>query len=183
MGAGNHKTFVAFLALMLLSQVLFCQVVSSMLTQTYLLQLAAPHSLTAGGLAAASSKLAGASSSKAGGLGASQGVTAAGAAAAVAAGEQGPPGAVSAVDTAAGVQGKPAASHSQGGLRLTLQALWAVGSTHTGLLLLLLAQVRFFGLQRRVSLDTTHANWSLSKLQFTDPPNSPLLLVRNEWGQ
>lgn len=45
-GAGNHKTFVAFLAVMLLSQVLFCQVVSSMLTQQYLLQqLAAPQAL------------------------------------------------------------------------------------------------------------------------------------------
>jgi len=37
-GAGNHKTFVAFLAVMLLSQLLFCQVVVTMLTQLYLLQ-------------------------------------------------------------------------------------------------------------------------------------------------
>lgn len=163
-GAGNHKTFVAFLALMLLSQALFCQVVTSMLTQTYLLQVAAPHS-TAAGLRTGNSAGTGiahvqgtpAAASAAGtdavGLG-----TAAGAA--IAAGQHSAgSSADQAVDSAAqdqqaggSVTSTPrpaagshgtAAKHSDHGWWLTLQALWAAGSTQMGLLLLLLAQVRY----------------------------------------
>jgi hypothetical protein len=161
-GAGNHKTFVAFLALMVLSQALFCQVVTSMLTHTYLLQIAAPHSTAAGvhaGNSAGTSiahvqgtpAVAGGAGSDAAGLRTAGAVIAAGqhstgssldrAVDAAAQGQQTGGSAASTPGVEAGAHGR-AAKHSHRGLWLTLQALWAAGSTHMGLLLLLLAQVR-----------------------------------------
>jgi hypothetical protein len=166
-GAGNHKTFVAFLAVMLLSQVLFCQVVSSMLTQQYLLQqLSAPQALqhtglisTAGGSSRAGGNLQGlvAGGGRSGGAAASVGAaTAAGTPGAAAAGgglkrrlRQQAGRRVHSSSTAgvAGPGSNPAGrSVGQGpggqwGVGRTLRALWAARNTHMGLLLLLLAQV------------------------------------------
>lgn len=160
-GAGNHKTFVAFLALMLLSQLLFCQLTTSMLTQTYLLQLSAPLYNSPVGAAHTAATLGGSGSSglqaapgtATGGLGAAgaaSGVAAGGAAAgqssssSTAAGAPGPEAALQqGQDSAAGGAGRAAggAAGSHQGWWFALQALWASGSTHTGLVLLLLAQV------------------------------------------
>lgn len=171
-GAGNHKTFVAFLALMFLSQVLFCQVVSSMLTQAYLLQLAAPqHSVgnlhTGSRLRHGSSRSAARDSTQTGaqlanGAGADAAAKAAAAAGAAVASKadtgstaEGAQSGESNTlqqathsstqgnrpDAAGPVAGAYPEKHKSQGLWLTLQALWAAGSTHMGLLLLLFAQV------------------------------------------
>lgn len=168
-GAGNHKAFVAFLALMLLSQILFCQVVSSMLTQTYLLQLAAPQHIS--GSLQAGSRLSRSSSNSGVGESIHTGVQLAngtdGNAATKAAAAAGAAGASEAnmgstaesaqagesntlqqatqgnrLDAAGQVIGAQPGRQKSQGLWLTLQALWAAGTTHMGLLLLLFAQVR-----------------------------------------
>jgi hypothetical protein len=120
-GVGNHRTFVGFLASLFLAQLLFSHLVTGMLVQSYVATAAA---------AAAAAPL----------HAAGQGGAAAAAAAAAAAG-----------NSAAGLASH--AGHVQEALtagaggwgwqgwRLTLAALWAGAGTHTGLLLLLLAQV------------------------------------------
>lgn len=168
-GAGNHKTFVAFLAVMLLSQVLFCQVVSSMLTQQYILQqLSAPQGLHhAGQLSTPVSSISGISGLSGAGSGL-QGLVAGSdsaidtAAATAAAKTAGMPANAAAggggkrrlrqqagrqmhsISSTGGAGPRSAAgsgSGSQWGISRFLKALWAARNTHMGLLLLLGAQV------------------------------------------
>jgi hypothetical protein len=175
-GAGNHKTFVAFLAFMLVSQLLFCHLVTSMLTQAYLLQLPAQYSYVgavhpaslpgsdgARGVSTAYQGVApGALTSNVGTAGAGSTLSAAGVAGQSSIGARlaaaarvplqlqqqdplaGDSAAGTAAERAAGANagGAAAAGGSQHGWWSTLKGLWAAGSTHMGLVLLLLAQVR-----------------------------------------
>lgn len=148
-GAGNHRTFVCFLAAMVLAQLLFCQLLSGLLLQNY---TAAAATTAAAAAAMGPGSSAGSTSALAGILSSGSSSSAAGQVAVghVAAANAATPGALSSSSgsgsnlLSGAMQGRVAEAAGWGlqGWWQLLQALWAAADSHTGLLLLLLAQVR-----------------------------------------